>query len=593
MDDLNIVLDSASPLSLQHQLRKWLVDAIHRGVLRPGRKLPSTRALARRVRVSRNTVSLSYDALLAEGHLVSRARSGVYVAADVPAGRVAAGPRSQVQASPLAARLPAATQEQGFRCPANWHQYPFPFIDGRVNASLLPADEWREALRFSGSRQEVLACNMDHGDSDDPALLEELRGKVLPMRGLEADADQVLVTLSSRQALHLLAEVLVRRGTPVRLEEPVDPGLERRLRERQASVGRLDPDLAGPLPEGVLVVTSARRSVPAGSAWPRRLLAAVAAADGLLIEHDMPPGARDGSEAAPALAAMCPEGRVAYVASLAPVASCGEPLGIVVAAPRVIERLRQIRSSQGATPPALIQRAWCHFIGLGHYSAALQRAGRVIAARRTALRDALNHYLHKSVSIQTQPGASAYWVRLADGTDALDLARRAAAIGVLLEPVAQPDGGHLLCMGVTGLEPAEVRAGVHALSRLVRGDLAATPRHLQQEGGTVLRGHALRRTVANARLLYNTVYGAPCTLQVHADGRLSGVAGDQGEDCDQGRWWIQDGRWYRQWQQWAYGEASGYDLVVEGEQLRFYGEDGLLADTAVLIRRSRTGRAAD
>ncbi len=68
MDDLNIVLDPASPLSLQHQLRQKLINAIHRGVLRPGRRLPSSRSLAERIRVGRNTVSLAYDALLAEGH---------------------------------------------------------------------------------------------------------------------------------------------------------------------------------------------------------------------------------------------------------------------------------------------------------------------------------------------------------------------------------------------------------------------------------------------------------------------------------------------------------------------------------------------
>ena len=93
MDDLNIVLDPASPLSLQHQLRQKLIDAMHRGVLRPGRRLPSSRSLADRIGVSRNTVSLAYDALIAEGHIVSRARSGIFVASDVPSVRIASGRR--------------------------------------------------------------------------------------------------------------------------------------------------------------------------------------------------------------------------------------------------------------------------------------------------------------------------------------------------------------------------------------------------------------------------------------------------------------------------------------------------------------------
>src|SRR3546814_19577321 len=83
---------------------------------------------------------------------------------------------------------------------------------------------------------------------------------------------------------------------------------------------------------------------------------------------------------------------------------------------------------------------WAYFIGLGHYSAALVRAGRVLAERRTALRDALNHYLHERVSIETAPGASAYWVSVPAGMDARELARQAAAIGVLVDPGCRRDG---------------------------------------------------------------------------------------------------------------------------------------------------------
>src|SRR3546814_19825936 len=83
--------------------------------------------------------------------------------------------------------------------------------------------------------------------------------------------------------------------------------------------------------------------------------------------------------------------------------------------------------------------------------------------------------------------------------------------------------------------------------------------------------------MAGASLLYSTVYGAPCTLEINADGNLAGTAGYAGEDCDSGHWWLEDDRWYRQWRQWAYGEATGYEVVGDGDQMRFYGEDGFHA----------------
>src|SRR3546814_9743072 len=79
---------------------------------------------------SRNTVSLAYDALLADGYLSSRSRSGVYVAADVAGTRIGASRRRRDPESPLAARLAPEPEDSGFRCPPPWHRYPFPFIDG-------------------------------------------------------------------------------------------------------------------------------------------------------------------------------------------------------------------------------------------------------------------------------------------------------------------------------------------------------------------------------------------------------------------------------------------------------------------------------
>lgn len=590
LDLLNFALDAAAPLSLQHQLRQKLVDAIHRDVLRPGQRLPSSRLLAERIGVSRNTVSLAYDALLAEGYLASRSRSGVYVAEGMASAGIGAGRRRPDPESPLTARLPQTADDTGFRCPQHWHRYPFPFIDGRVDPELTPAPEWGEAIRLASARREVLQWQQEGGDADDAMLVEEVRSKILPMRGIQVGPEEVLMTLSSGHALQLAGELLVRRGTPVVLERPADPAFERRVRERHAEVSMLDPELREPLPAGAVVVTSGRHGFAAGSVHPGRLLARVAAADGVVIEHDVPAGVQDGGRIASALRAFDQEGRVVYVGGLAPAVSCGEPPGVLVAPADFIERARQLRRNQGTPPPRVMQRAWAWFIGLGHYSAGLVRAGRVLAERRTALRDALNHYLHERVSIETSPGASAYWVSMPTGMDARELARQAAAIGVLVEPGVRSDGREALCMGVTGISASRIREGVRNLARLVRGDLSPSSRRIEAESVAPLQGKALQRTMAGASWLYSTVYGAPCTLEIHADGNLVGTAGYSGEDCDRGHWWLEGDRWYRQWRQWAYGEASGYAVVVDGDQIRLYGEDGFLADTAVMTRKASARR---
>ena len=78
--DILIPIDPGGPLSLQDQIRQAMVRAITSGDLPAGAKAPSTRGLAVRLGVSRNTVLLAYQGLQAEGYLVSRERSGLFVA---------------------------------------------------------------------------------------------------------------------------------------------------------------------------------------------------------------------------------------------------------------------------------------------------------------------------------------------------------------------------------------------------------------------------------------------------------------------------------------------------------------------------------
>src|SRR5262245_36997129 len=62
--------------ALHQQLREAIVD----GRLRPGLRLPSTRALASAQGISRNTAVAAYDLLLSEGYVSMRHGSGCYVA---------------------------------------------------------------------------------------------------------------------------------------------------------------------------------------------------------------------------------------------------------------------------------------------------------------------------------------------------------------------------------------------------------------------------------------------------------------------------------------------------------------------------------
>jgi GntR family transcriptional regulator/MocR family aminotransferase len=586
--ELAVSLDPDSGVSLQIQLRRWIIDAISTGVLRPGCRLPSSRRLAERAGVSRNTVILAYSALMAEGLLQGQPRSGIFVAAPVGGHRLAVrGKRRRAPSPLLEGKVTHDLPDHGpAHWIANWHAYPYPFLDGPIDPELLPISEWREAGRLALTRLEASQWALAPEGSDDRIFLDELRSKVLPARGITAPAEEMLITTSARQALQMILDLLLDRGTPVLCDGGIDPQILARLERQQTRVlhGRA---VGTGLPEGTIVLTSNVRAIAPDVARDRarEMLDAIRTCRGILIEHDPAPEIEDGQSDAPPLSLSDRSGRCIIVSSLSPYAACGTPPGAIIADPQFIAALRRIRFSLGAGIPAREQRAWAHFIGLGHYAAAVSRTSRQLAARRTELRDALNYYMRKSITINAGCHSSSYSVRPTGNLSVLKLATAAAAQGILIEPQVSGRDPPQFRMGVSGIRCERIRDGVQRLAALLRRDPADPPRRLSEESAACIRGPALRATLSGAVLLYQTVYGDPCTIEIHPGGRLVGIAGHHDEDCDTGRWWIEGDRWYRQWLHWVYGECHGFDIVVEGAQMRWYGPDGLLADTAVIADR--------
>ncbi|HEX6118690.1 MAG TPA: winged helix-turn-helix domain-containing protein, partial [Dongiaceae bacterium] len=135
--------------TLQAQLRRMLVSAILDGQIPPGSPLPSCRALAQSLKIARNTVVLAYQDLVEEGFLIARERSGFFANADILGGRVRAA-EAGAQANEIKGPAPRATPDWQARFrlqpgaqrnivkPANWQDFPYPFIYGQVDQGLFP-----------------------------------------------------------------------------------------------------------------------------------------------------------------------------------------------------------------------------------------------------------------------------------------------------------------------------------------------------------------------------------------------------------------------------------------------------------------------
>ncbi len=599
-------LDLESSLSLQAQLRTRIIEAINASVLTPGRKLPSSRKLAGEIGVSRNTTSLAYQQLVAEGHLLARERSGFFVAENpVPVTKVAtivtnAGiddGKTSFARSKIRAQIGAAG---GFRCPPDWQKYRYPFIDGRYDHSLFPVAEWREASRFALGVREIDQWSIDNGDSDDEMLVEEIRTKLLPRRGISAQPDEILITAGEQQALHLLTELFARPGVSVGMEEPGLPSMRELINLRGADTHYLKIDEEGlvvseAIAECDLVHVTPSRQRPTGvtMSMPRReaLLAASREHELLIIEDDFECEMNYLRKTLPAMRAMAGGERVLYVSALSKLLSPGIRLGYLVGPADVIAAARRLRGLTTKRPSPNNQRTAAFFLSLGHYDAMLGRLNRVCEERLIELRDALNHYRPDSVAIPPIDGGTAYWVSGPESLDADRLVQAAQAHGMLIEPVsdyfAHPAGHkNMFRLGITSLPKSSIRPGVKLLSKIMRdlNDGSKTDGRAKQ---STLDNDTLNKLIPGTTLLYKTVYGEPCTIEVRDNGKLLGRAGYANEDRDAGTWWIEGEFWFRRWNRWAYGEVASFQIRIEGDMLFWLDEEGRTVDTAVIVPPQR------
>ena len=609
MSDRLLYLDPDSRLSLQAQIRHRLVEAIHIGVFKPGARLPSSRRLAEQLGVARNTVVLACQQLAAEGLLTGRPRSGLYVAQRVawPA-LVATDPSERAGITGrwqqwLKAR---ANPDTARSAPADARSYPYCFLEGQFDASLFPVSEWREACRYALGSSDIEAWSAAGAGLDDPMLVEELRSKILPMRGINARADEILITVGAQQALYLLAELLIDSSVSVAIEEPGYPAMRHLVNRRGAPVVHQPIDGDGLLVDSTLdgcrivYVTPSHQAatgVTMSLARRRDLLEKAAQRDMLVIEDDFDCESNYKGYPHPALRGMDRENRVIYVSTLTKVLAPGLRLGFMVAAPELIAEARKLRGLMVGHPPRNNQRAMAHFIRLGHYDALTRSLHETFRCRWEALRTALNFYLPPWVALAPSHGGTVLWVQ---GSPELDVSRvvaEAARRGVLVEPVDHFYGlsrRPLNCfrLGVSAIPADRIRAGVAELAGVVRELTAGATEHLDNCRGRRLLAEDIRAMLPGASMTTKRVYGEPLEIRWGADGAMTGRAGLGGEDQDSGRWWLDGDRYVRQWNRWSYGETASYALVLDGSCLKFYLESGHIEDTLTFHPRMEEGASA-
>jgi GntR family transcriptional regulator/MocR family aminotransferase len=586
-----IHIDATSDDSLQSQIRHKLVEGILVGSFAAGSKLPSSRKLATQLGVSRNTVVLVYQSLIDEGYIESRERSGIYVSEQVSQGKVGFNqqqPSYDASSTNNYHRFKGALATTNVTsCPQNWHKYNFPFIDGKFDASLYPVKEWREANNKANTTREIYQWPELQGAQDDPMLLDEIRTKILPRRGIQANRDEILITVGSQQGLHLLCQLFVDSTVTVSVEEPGYPEMRELLAKHGAKLHYQAIDYKGlvvneQLDQCDIIYTTPSHQTPTSitMSMDRRdeVLRKAHEQDLLIIEDDFEFESNFLGQPHPALRSLDNDNRVVYISCLSKVLASGIQIGFIVADSGVIAELKKIRKMVMRNPPLNNQRAVAYFLSLGYYDAFMMHLHKVFFERWLTLREALNTYLPNCIDTGPIQGGTAYWITGPKQLDGEYLREEAAKLGILIEPVkryfastAHPE--NCFRMGVTSIPNEKIREGVKKLAELIHQLTADYEETLTNAKGKLLTETALKKALPGALLECQMVYGVPCLIELLPDGLMKGRTGGSASEVDSGRWWIERGMYYRQWKLWAYGEVKGFYVIMDGDKMKWFDQN--------------------
>jgi GntR family transcriptional regulator/MocR family aminotransferase len=476
-------LDADTGEPLYRQLRLALTTAIETGQFLAGELLPSSRALAAELGLSRNTVNTAYQEMVAEGFLESVDRVGYVVNRDLRVRLSAVDDIDSANPSEIDwdSRLNRFESPVGeVSKPVNWKEYEYPFVVGQPSADSFPIRGWNRAMRNALLDEHQGPSLHDLVDTDDPLLIEQIRRTILPSRGINASASQILVTLGSQHGLHLIATALLGSESRVGVEEPGYPDARQIFGRQGAELapmaiddhGLIVPEVLDPDVDLVFVTPSHQYPTNVTMAVGRRrqLLDQAEAEDFLVIEDDYDSAFRCQGRPTPALKAADDSGRVIYVGSFSKFLAPGLRLGFIVAEAPLIEHLRNLRRYMLRHPPGIIQRSVALMMESGDYVRALRRRRKALKQKWETITAAIADHFPWETEFTT--GGVSVWVEGPEWLDGVDLAMRALDAGIVIESgdvcfLELPAPKNFFKLGFSGIDHDLIEPGIARLAGLL------------------------------------------------------------------------------------------------------------------------------
>lgn len=467
---------------VQRAIRQLILD----GALDVGRPLPASRALAKSLGVSRDTVESAYSQLHAEGFIERRVGSGSFVserARRLPGRGKARRTEDCKETLRLSQRGSAMFQGGGLRD----FLTPRPFAPGVPETRSFPLQTWdrlqRQVLKEYGT-QALL--------HSPPQGMEPLRRAIADYvnleRGARAAPERVLVLTSSQQALTLCANVLLDAGDRIFIEDPVYHGARKAfdaaglecipvpLDADGLQVEHLSQTAATPTESARAVFLTPSHQFPTGAtlALDRRLAVIEWARQrqGWIIEDDYDSEFHYAGKPTACVQGLDPHERTIYIGTFTKSLFPGLRIGYMVLPPPLVAPMTVARTLLDGHSAPIPQLTLARFIEGGHFGAHVRTMRAIYAERRDVLARLVRQHLADFVEPRVPAGGMqmpCVFIRDIPEHEAVESARRTGVdlLGLTaLHASSQHKAGFL--MGFAAHAPHELEIAVKKLANVLR-----------------------------------------------------------------------------------------------------------------------------
>ncbi len=474
------------------QIVSYLRRAIEAGRLQPGAKLEPIRVLAKELGLNRETVATAYRELEVLGLTEATVGRGTFVIGptDATRTRVAAGASDEQAFEPVFSR--ASEASRAFAVARIDYSAPAGAIRFErliPNHTLYPHEAFRKALNSALSKSGPSLY--EYGEPRGHEGLRRALVERMARSGIEADADDVVITAGATQGFAIAARVFCDPGDAVAVESPTYPWAFATLAAlglRAAAVpltpdgldlDRLDATLAR---GGVrLIYTMPSFHNPTGISTAlahRKRLLEIAGRHGVpILEDDFEKDLRVRGRGAPPLRALDRRGLVSYLGTFSKALFPAARVGWLFTPPSVAAMAVLAKRTMDLTTSPLLQAGLAQFLREGSYDRHLRRVVKELATRLDCAERALTRHLPEGSSFSRGDGGFLIWVTLPDAIDSSALLAEAKSAGVVYSPgeLFYPDGrrSSSLRISVAQTSLAEIERGVRILGEVAR---AALPR---------------------------------------------------------------------------------------------------------------------